>query len=159
MALKLPLAIYPPALFFTFHALSTHYVHSSGPSMLPTIPLYSVLWLDTRNSTLKTIKAGDVVAAKSAWGPIGDEVLKRIVGLEGDFVEVSVKKDDGLGGEQKMLRVPKGHVWLEGDNKPWSLDSRHYGPVPRAMVYGKAVACKDARGSWLFFWLGWRWVR
>jgi hypothetical protein len=26
--------------------------------------------------------------------------------------------------------IPRGHVWLEGDNKAASHDSRHYGPVP-----------------------------
>ena len=38
--------------------------------------------------------------------------------------------------------MPRGHVWLEGDNKAASHDSRHYGPVPvtwfqfRAHEYG-----------------------
>ena len=31
-------------------------------------------------------------------------------------------------------RVPRGHVWLEGDNKMCSLDSRNYGPVPAGLI-------------------------
>ncbi|CAB9530466.1 membrane protease subunit 1 [Seminavis robusta] len=35
--------------------------------------------------------------------------------------------------------VPKGHVWLEGDNPLLSVDSRHYGPVPLSYLEGKLV--------------------
>ena len=37
--------------------------------------------------------------------------------------------------------VPKGHVWLLGDNPDESIDSRHYGPVPIGLIQGKAI-CK-----------------
>uniref|UniRef100_A0A0G4GRW4 Peptidase S26 domain-containing protein n=1 Tax=Chromera velia CCMP2878 TaxID=1169474 RepID=A0A0G4GRW4_9ALVE len=35
------------------------------------------------------------------------------------------------------LRVPPHHLWLQGDNMGASHDSRHYGPVPEALVLGK----------------------
>ena len=35
-------------------------------------------------------------------------------------------------------QVPKGHVWLQGDNFINSTDSRHYGPVPYALIRGRA---------------------
>ena len=35
------------------------------------------------------------------------------------------------------MQVPKGHVWLQGDNAYNSTDSRHYGPVPYALIQGK----------------------
>ncbi|KAL3307851.1 IMP1 inner mitochondrial membrane peptidase-like, partial [Cichlidogyrus casuarinus] len=34
--------------------------------------------------------------------------------------------------------VPKDHVWLEGDNKKISQDSRTYGSVPLEQVHYKA---------------------
>lgn len=37
-------------------------------------------------------------------------------------------------------QVPKGHVWLEGDFPKVSRDSREYGSVPLAMIYGRAWA-------------------
>ena len=36
-------------------------------------------------------------------------------------------------------QVPKGHVWLEGDNATNSTDSRCYGPVPAALIRGRVV--------------------
>lgn len=30
---------------------------------------------------------------------------------------------------QKEILVPKGHMWVEGDNKRVSYDSRHFGCV------------------------------
>lgn len=39
-----------------------------------------------------------------------------------------------------VVKIPKGHVWLEGDNASDSTDSRHYGPVPAALLLGRAYA-------------------
>jgi hypothetical protein len=38
-----------------------------------------------------------------------------------------------------LLQVPPGHIWLEGDNLIVSRDSREYGPVPLALVRGRAM--------------------
>ena len=35
--------------------------------------------------------------------------------------------------------VPKGHIWVEGDNPLCSIDSRHYGPLPLSNVRGKIL--------------------
>lgn len=39
----------------------------------------------------------------------------------------------------KVVVVPRGHVWLEGDNAANSLDSRQYGPIPLGLVRSRAV--------------------
>lgn len=36
-----------------------------------------------------------------------------------------------------VFQVPKGHVWLEGDNLRNSSDSRSYGPIPYALIRGR----------------------
>lgn len=38
----------------------------------------------------------------------------------------------------KVICVPKGHVWLEGDNSENSIDSRTYGPVPMGLIQSRA---------------------
>jgi signal peptidase I len=51
--------------------------------------------------------------------------------------------DEFLGledGKKVYVKIPKGHVWLQGDNLSNSTDSRVYGPVPLAMIKGKVLA-------------------
>lgn len=46
-----------------------------------------------------------------------------------------------LSGVKKViifLKIPKGHVWLLGDNPDCSKDSRHFGPVPYGLIRGRA---------------------
>jgi inner membrane protease subunit 1 len=37
-------------------------------------------------------------------------------------------------------QVPEGHCWVIGDNMAASRDSRHFGPMPMALIQGKAFA-------------------
>lgn len=39
----------------------------------------------------------------------------------------------------RVIIVPKGHLWLEGDNSENSIDSRTYGPVPMGLVQSRAA--------------------
>ena len=39
----------------------------------------------------------------------------------------------------RKLNVPSGYCWLEGDCPPFSLDSRHYGPIPLSWIRGRLV--------------------
>jgi len=73
-----------------------------------------------------------VVAARHP-AMVGERVVKRVVGLAGDWVQ-----EGGEDGQSCVL-VPQGHCYLSGDNEPYSLDSRHYGPVPLALLVGKVV--------------------
>ena len=51
------------------------------------------------------------------------------------------KQADNTSEEEKQLiSVPKGHIWLEGDNPLYSIDSRHYGPIPITSVRGRVIA-------------------
>lgn len=38
-----------------------------------------------------------------------------------------------------IVTVPPGHVWLEGDFPLFSVDSRHYGPLPLASIRGRLL--------------------
>lgn len=41
---------------------------------------------------------------------------------------------------KQYIKVPRGHVWLQGDNLACSIDSRDYGPVPEATLKGRVLA-------------------
>ncbi|MFM8895996.1 MAG: signal peptidase I [Actinomycetales bacterium] len=34
--------------------------------------------------------------------------------------------------------VPQGSVWVMGDNRPDSKDSRYFGPIPESSIVGRA---------------------
>lgn len=37
------------------------------------------------------------------------------------------------------IQIPEGNLWLEGDNRQASYDSRHHGCVPNHLVEGKVI--------------------
>ena len=152
-----------------------HYVASlratAGPSMLPTLAVSGdfalVSWLHARGHRIKT---GDIISYEH---PIhrGERAIKRVIAMEGDYVltdtpgglngelqDVTEKAHEKPGQEtarpsdQTLMRVPKGHCWVVGDNLSWSRDSRMYGPIPLALVRGKVLAIK--KPGWP--WQGWR---
>lgn len=79
--------------------------------------------------------AGDVVICTRPVNP-KENIIKRVSAIEGS--EVAVYEPRGAYGCQRV-KVPKGHIWLEGDNLILSRDSREYGPVPLAMVRGRVL--------------------
>jgi signal peptidase I len=81
--------------------------------------------------------------------------VKRVVGLPGDRLAIvngrvyrdgkaeasSFTEPCGDAGEcnfRATITVPKGDYYMMGDNRPDSLDSRYWGPVPKAWLIGKA---------------------
>ncbi|KAI9803186.1 MAG: hypothetical protein M1825_001977 [Sarcosagium campestre] len=107
-----------------------------GPSMLPTINvrddwvLLSKLYARGRG-----IQVGDIVSFYHPMFP-GVGAVKRVVGMPGDFV----LRDTPGSASDLMIQVPKGHCWVLGDDMGSSRDSRIFGPVPLALVKGRALA-------------------
>jgi mitochondrial inner membrane protease subunit 1 len=96
-----------------------------GPSMLPTFNRSGDVVLMEHVSVMRNaIETGDVVIAKSPSNP-RHTVCKRVLGRGGDVIHVP--KAGHFGGTMRV-EVPTGHLWLQGDNKDNSTDSRDYGP-------------------------------
>ncbi|KAI3457584.1 hypothetical protein Pfo_014247 [Paulownia fortunei] len=110
-----------------------------GPSMLPTLNFTGdVLLVEKMSPLLGKVGPGDVVLVRSPENP-RKTITKRIVGVEGDTVTFLV--DPGRSDRSHSLVVPKGHVWIQGDNIYASNDSRHLGPIPYGLILGK-VFCR-----------------
>ncbi|SLM38289.1 mitochondrial inner membrane protease subunit protein [Lasallia pustulata] len=109
---------------------------TEGPSMLPTLAVdHDWVYISKFYRRGKGIRVGDVVSFKHPMFPsVG--ALKRVVGMPGDFV---LRDTPGSAGRM-MIQVPEGHCWVIGDNLPESRDSRTYGPIPLALIKGKAIA-------------------
>ncbi len=107
-------------------------------------------------------KAGDIVIFKYPRDP-DVNYIKRCVATEGQTVEVRDKvlyvdgkrfpdpplvkyTDKDLNSPGRDIRdnfgpytVPPGHLFMMGDNRDNSADSRYWGPLPRELVLGKAM--------------------
>lgn len=120
-----------------------------GLSMSPTLKDGDALLLDT--SVKPTV--GDIVALKIQRKFRHNNepyVIKRIVAADGDTVYshngdlyVNSKKISCKSyGETRDIRkatVPKGYVYVLGDNRENSLDSRSFGCVPYKSIVGKMI--------------------
>lgn len=112
---------------FTYYS---YFLQCSGPSMEPTLESNNILITEHISPRLNRLRRGDIVIAKSPSNP-KQNICKRITGLPGDKVKGYFPKRSQV--------VPRGHVWLEGDNSRNSSDSRLYGPVPLGLVRSRVV--------------------
>ncbi|XP_074637848.1 mitochondrial inner membrane protease subunit 1-like [Acropora palmata] len=102
-----------------------------GPSMIPTFNVKKdgdLIITEHLSAQFKTVKKGDVVVVRSPEDP-KCLLCKRIAALSGERVRTETAEE---------VKIPKGHVWLLGDNPNWSKDSRHFGAVPYGLIRGRA---------------------
>ncbi|KAF5377689.1 hypothetical protein D9615_005235 [Tricholomella constricta] len=112
----------------------------TGPSMLPTLAHDGELVIEDRLSVRlfpERISRGDIVILQSPLEP-GRIICKRILGMPGDIV--CVDPTGVLAPSTEHVIVPKGHVWISGDNAAYSRDSREYGPVSMSLIQGRLFA-------------------
>ncbi len=119
-------------------------------SMSPTLPTGSTVVVDRLSLLWTEVQAQDLVMLSSSEGL----TVKRVVGLAGDRVEIldavlhingtpvaepyvdSVTFDGVYFGP---VEVPSGHVFVLGDNRFDSLDSRSYGPIREDQIEGRVM--------------------
>jgi signal peptidase I len=128
-------------------------VRVEGTSMLPRLQDQDRLFINKFAYRFESIHRGDVVVFLYP-GDHTKSYIKRVIALPGDTVridhgEVYVNdrpirepyvpnrfRDERSESERI---IPTGDFWVMGDHRNISSDSRDFGPVPRALIYGKAA--------------------
>ena len=126
-------------------------------SMEPTLKENNYLIAAKQAYRFGRIEYEDIIIFKSETDK-GRLLIKRVIGLPGDVITISdgvvyrsgkiLKEDYIMGGETAVtpgeiynFRVPEGQVFVMGDNRQVSLDSRSdmLGTISKKSIKGKAV--------------------
>ncbi|MEW5717862.1 MAG: signal peptidase I [Chloroflexota bacterium] len=131
---------------FVAHAVSI----DQGPSMQPNLYRGDRVLIEKISLTFRAPQRGDIVVANRPGEPIS--VIKRVVAVRGERVAVRgghVWINDAplaepwvtyFGGpDYPALIVPPDHVFIVGDNRAESRDSRTFGPVRLDEIEGRVL--------------------
>jgi signal peptidase I len=138
-------------------------------SMQPTLEQGQYVLVDKLSPNFSDYKRGDVIvfSPPAGYRENGQDIpfIKRVIGVGGDVVELrdhavfvnGVKLDEpytykgqttepsAQSAGQATWVVPKGQLFVLGDHRAASMDSRAFGPIDRSTVIGRA---------WLRYWPG-----
>lgn len=137
-------------LFLVINGLTAR-VRVDGPSMEPSYYNQDRIVVSRISYLLGDIQRGDVIVFPAPLSP-DEDYIKRIIGLPGDHIRVEggyVYVND-VPIEEPYIKsppltpmaeviVPEGSVFVMGDNRNVSSDSRSWGPLPIDDIIGKAV--------------------
>jgi signal peptidase I len=125
-----------------------------GQSMEPTLHSSQRVVIEKVSYRLHGPRRGDIVVIDSE--DQSEMLIKRVVGLPGETIEVNHGRVtiDGEpleeawthkegGGDFGPQTIPPLHVFVLGDNRGASNDSRNFGPVPIDDIVGQA---------WVSYW-------
>jgi signal peptidase I len=110
----------------------------SGDSMEPTFTSSERVLVSKAYWLVGPIKKKDVVVLRT---DDGTTMIKRVLGMPGDTIDFFNVPDDWRL-DQGAYQVPQDSVYVVGDNREVSEDSRRFGPVKLSNVIGKVVTPK-----------------
>jgi len=138
------------ALFLVINLLTAR-VRVDGPSMEPSYYHNNRVVVSKVAYLLGDIQRGDVIVFPAPPNP-DEDYIKRVIGLPGDVIEVRngtvYVNGEGLVepyisapplSNMRKTSVPPEMVFVMGDNRNVSSDSRAWGPLPIKDIIGKAV--------------------
>ncbi|MBN1953469.1 MAG: signal peptidase I [Anaerolineae bacterium] len=125
-----------------------------GPSMRPNLEYDQRIIVEKVSYLFHGPRRGDVVVIDVSGEP--EPLVKRVVGMPGETITMQdgrIYIDGALlnetwaiqagGADLPPLQVPPHHVFVLGDNRGSSRDSRAFGPVPIDQILGRA---------WVIYW-------
>jgi signal peptidase I len=153
------------ALLLRSFVVGTYSIPST--SMVPTLMVGDHIVVDKLAYDLHGIHRSDIVVFTTpknehCAGPPVPDLVKRVIGLPGDTISLkdgyvyidgkrlsepwlpATVRDENLPGPAgtpynlvRPFKVPTGDVYMMGDNRTMSCDSRYWGPVPESTIVGK----------------------
>ena len=130
--------------FFVFE-----FVRVEGESMLPALQDEEYVFMEKATYWFSTPQRGDIVICH--FPNSTDTFVKRVIGIGGDTLRITdgvlyingEANSDYFSGsiksEMAQITVPDDSLFVMGDNRNDSTDSRVVGALKRDMVLGKAV--------------------
>jgi signal peptidase I len=150
----------------TVRTLILQQFYISGPSMESTMYQDNRVLVNKLSYRLHDIHRGDVVVFDRVTvdGEIvqHDDLIKRVIALSGEKISIRDCKvfiNGELLGESYLnefdlaqtaledrcrvpvmeeMTIPENQLFVMGDNRPQSFDSRMFGPIEQALVVGRA---------------------
>ena len=150
------------ALLLRWQAVEPRWIPSG--SMIPTLQIQDRILIEKITPRLnrklnKSLNLNTIVIFKppkiltEAGYSDGSALIKRVVGLPGDKIQVSNGKlyrnekeinepwiKEPIEYEMEEINVPEYSLWVLGDNRNNSLDSHVWGPLPERNLIGTALA-------------------
>ena len=152
------------ALVLVHFVVRPFYIPSG--SMLPTLQIRDLLLVNKMIYDLTDPVRGDIVVFHTDTSLKGETppLIKRVVALEHDTVEVKDGKfylndqemDESFIKEEifddfPKQKVPKGRIFVMGDNRNNSRDSRYIGPIDVDRLVGRAEVIIFPPNHWTSF--------
>ena len=137
-------------LYLSINAVSAR-IRVESVSMQPTLFAENFVVVNKLAYRFGEPERGDIVVFEYPPDPKQDPYIKRVIGLPGEQVQIAggtvsingiqiqepyLAAETQQGGEWS---VPEGALFVMGDNRRNSSDSRAWGMVPMENVIGKAV--------------------
>lgn len=123
-------------------------------SMVPTLEIHDRVLVNKLSYRLHEVNRGDIVVFERANDEPGTirDLIKRVVAVEGDTIESRgdtlyvndqpvqepYRKTSSLGGQVTRLTIAQDQVFVMGDNRTDSTDSRVFGPIEEDRIVGRA---------------------
>jgi signal peptidase I len=144
-----------------------------GPSMQTTLKPEDRVLVNKLSYKLHDVNRGDVVVFDRLSGTKHDDLIKRVIALPGESIEIRncIVFIDGQTLEEPYLdalqlaqtapsercgshvdmsetTIPDEHVFVMGDNRVQSYDSRDFGSIEIAKIRGRAFVALWPFNAW-----------
>lgn len=138
-----------------------------GSSMYSTLTTGDRVFVNKLSYRFGEPSRGEVVVLHEIRGTAERDLIKRVIALPGEEIEVrscEVRIDGRLlvepyldptvvtpgncGGDFGPLEIPSDSVFVMGDNRAGSQDSRALGPIPTGDIVGRAFVVFWPRADW-----------